>query len=157
MVRTAGHDFFLANAMNVVDLVGGNQLSIKDTRSWDRTSSSGRSSTNDSHLHCLSSFLPSMDDLRSTKQGTCQFFPSMMAVKGLFSSVRPHLNCQKLIVVCQMCLKSGKCPVNILVGTRSYKEGENPPLTSVGSKTVSTSWHKYWIGMVISGGFMKTK
>ena len=33
MVKTGGHDFFLANAMNVVDLVGGRQLSIKDRRS----------------------------------------------------------------------------------------------------------------------------
>lgn len=32
-VRTGRHDFFLANAMNVVDLMGGRRFSIKDTRS----------------------------------------------------------------------------------------------------------------------------
>lgn len=135
MGRTAGHDFFLANATNVVDLVGGKQLSIKDTRSWDRTSSSGRRSTNDSHLQCLFSFLPSVDDLRSTKQGTCQPFPSIMALIGSFFLLKDHfLNGQKLIAVCQMWLKSAKCPLNILVGTRRCKKGENPHLTSMENK-----------------------
>lgn len=34
-----------------------------------------------------------------------------------------------------MWLKIGKCPLNILVGTRSYKKGENTHLTSVRNKT----------------------
>lgn len=43
-----------------------------------------------SYFQCLSSFLPSVDALRSTKERACQAFPSTRAIIGSFSSVRPH-------------------------------------------------------------------
>lgn len=43
-----------------------------------------------SRLQCLSTILPSVDALRSTK-GACQLFPSTRAAIGSFSSVKPHL------------------------------------------------------------------
>lgn len=59
-----------------------------------------------------------------------------MALIGSFFLLKDHfLNGQKLIAVCQMWLKSAKCPLNILVGTRRCKKGENPHLTYMENKT----------------------